>query len=67
MAPEPSYRWLRIAGLVTLALAAALAVYAWRHAAEEQRRRDDVGARVQETMRQIEAEAQRMENAAAAQ
>ena len=66
MAPNPRYRWLQIAGIVTLVLAAAVLVLALRHQAKEKREREDIGLRAQEMMNQIEAEAQRMENAAAA-
>ncbi|WP_404334414.1 hypothetical protein AB2M62_13195 [Sphingomonas sp. MMS12-HWE2-04] len=66
MASDRHYRWLRIAGFVTLALAALVALYAWRHAAEERHRRDDVGVRTQAMMNQLEAEAQRISNEAAA-
>jgi len=66
MAPQSQYRWLRIAGFVTLALAALVAVYAWRHAVEERHRREDIGRRVNETMNLLEAEAQRISNEAAA-
>ncbi|UZK65989.1 hypothetical protein [Sphingomonas sp. M1-B02] len=64
MAPSSEYRWLQIAGFVTLALAALLAVIAWREAGEEQRKREDVGARAAAMMNRIEAEVQRIENAA---
>lgn len=66
MIPEPDTRWLRIAGYFTLALAALVALYAWRQAGEEQRRREDIRTRADETMARIEAEARRMENAAGA-
>lgn len=65
MTATPRYRWLQIAGIVTLVLAVAVALLAWRHAAEEKRRREDVGVRAAAMMNEIEAEAQRMENAAA--
>ena len=61
------YRWLQIAGFITLALAAVIAVIAFRQAAEEKRQREDVGARAEEMMNRIEAEVQRMENAASAE
>ncbi|MBB5710151.1 hypothetical protein [Sphingomonas xinjiangensis] len=65
MAPNSRYRWLQIAGIVTLVLAAAVLVLALRHQAKEKREREDIGLRAQEMMNQIEAEAQRMEKAAA--
>lgn len=65
MAPNSRYRWLQIAGIVTLVLAAAMLVLALRHSAKEQRERQDIGLRAQEMMNQIEAEAQRMEREAA--
>ena len=64
MAPTPDYRWLRIAGFVTLGLAALVAFFAWRQAAEDKRHREDIGVRAHEMMNRIEAEAARMENAA---
>jgi type VI protein secretion system component VasK len=64
MTPQSDYRWLQIAGFVTLALAALVLVAALNRAASEKRTREDVGVRVQEMMNTLEAEAQRMENAA---
>ncbi len=67
MNPDSDTRWLRIAGFVTLALAALVALYAWHEAGEAKRTREDVRIRADETMARIEAEARRMENAAAAE
>lgn len=58
------YNWLRIAGFVTLGLAALLLAYALWHAGSEPQP-DDIGVRAEAMMNAIEAEAQRMENASA--
>lgn len=67
MTRNTEYRWLRVAGLLTLALAVLVGVYAWHQAGQEARRREDIRVRTDEAMARIEAEVQRMENAAAAQ
>lgn len=59
-----SRRWLQLATVVTAAALLFMIVVAWRSAQEEQRRAEDVGARAQEVMDRIEAEAARMENSA---
>lgn len=66
MAVSPSHRWLGVAGAVTLALAALVLVFAWQRHAEERRAAEDVAARAGVVMNQLEAEAARMERAAAA-
>lgn len=65
MAQPTPYRWLRIAGFATLALAALMVMLAVRHHEEERRSREDVGARAAEIMNRIEAEANRIEAEAA--
>ena len=64
MTPQSDSRWLQIAGYVTLALAALMLVLALQKHAQEKRAREDVGLRAEAMMNRIEAEAQRMENAA---
>ena len=64
MTPDRDYRWLRIAGFATLALAGLMLGVAINQHAQEQRARRDIGLRAEEMMNRIEAEAQRMENAA---
>lgn len=64
MASEPRYRWLGIAGLVALALAAAMLFLAWRESERDRRARADVGVRAEAMMNAIEAEARRMEREA---
>jgi type VI protein secretion system component VasK len=63
--PNPNYRWLQIAGIAVLVLAALVLAYAWHRTSENRRQREDIGVRAQEMMNQIEAEAARMENATA--
>lgn len=65
MTGPSDYRWLRIAGFATLALAALMVVLAVQRHEEERRSRDDVGARAAEIMNRIEAEANRIEAEAA--
>ncbi|MBO9621345.1 MAG: hypothetical protein J7500_01405 [Sphingomonas sp.] len=65
MAPAPQYRWLQIAGVATLLLAVLMVVLALQRHAEDRRKQEDIGARAEEMMNRIEAEAQRMEREAA--
>ncbi|MGN7998544.1 hypothetical protein [Sphingomonas sp. 22176] len=66
MAEQKSYRWLSAGALVALALAVFVAVVAVRHAASDHTRATDVKVRADQTMQRIEAEADRLENEAAA-
>ncbi|MET3724245.1 hypothetical protein [Sphingomonas trueperi] len=66
MAEQKSYRWLSAGALVALALAAFVAVVAVRHAADDHTRATDVKTRAEETMRQIEAQVDQLENEAGA-
>ena len=59
-------RWLQIASALAAALLLVMVVLAWRSAADEHRRANDIGARTQAEMERIEAAANAMENAAAA-
>jgi hypothetical protein len=61
------YRWLGHAGAAVLVLAALVVVLALRRGAEEERVREDVGARTAEIMNRIEAEAARIEREASRQ
>jgi hypothetical protein len=63
--PNPNYRWLQIAGIAVLMLAALILTLALHRAGEEKRKREDIGARAQAMMNAIEAETARMENSAA--
>jgi hypothetical protein len=65
MAPSSDYRWLQVAGAVTLLLAVLVVVLAVQRHAEDRRKRDDIGARAAEIMNRIEAEAARIEREAA--
>ena len=60
-----NYRWLQIAGIAVLVLAALVLAFAWHRASEDKRYREDIGVRAQAMMNQLEAEAARMENASA--
>jgi hypothetical protein len=66
MAEPKSYRWLSAGALVALALALFVALLGLRHGANDRARDRDIRARADRTIERIEAEVDRLENAAAA-
>lgn len=64
MVPAPAHRWLQIAGVATLLLAVLMVVLAMQRREQDRRKHEDIGARAEAIMNQIEAEAQRMEREA---